>query len=159
VLKSGVWYLVASDRSDIRGYRVARFTSVSVRSDVAMHPDGFNLAAFWSQWLDDFEASRPHTDVLIRIQPSAIPHLQTALGTQARAAVADRARAARRTNGVLLITVPFERLVDAHRALLGLGDHVEVVEPAELRRRIASTARAVANLYAGRRAAVAAPPA
>jgi predicted DNA-binding transcriptional regulator YafY len=42
----------------------------------------------------------------------------------------------------------FESLRDAYRALLGRGAQVEVLEPVELRERVAETSRALAALYA-----------
>jgi predicted DNA-binding transcriptional regulator YafY len=157
VLKSGVWYLIAGNRGEIRGYRVGRFTGVSVRRDAGVRPDGFDLARFWAGWLDEFEASRPRIDVAIRIEPSAIAGLTTALGAQARAEVAEAARGARLSNGMLRISVSFERIDDAKRALLGLGDRVEVLGPPEFRRAISSTARAVTKLYARRARRAGAP--
>jgi predicted DNA-binding transcriptional regulator YafY len=55
---------------------------------------------------------------------------------RARAAVAEAARKASVENDVLQMTVSFERLEDAHRVLLSLGDRVEVLAPPELRRAI-----------------------
>jgi predicted DNA-binding transcriptional regulator YafY len=42
----------------------------------------------------------------------------------------------------------FESLRDAYRALLARGAQVEVLEPAELRERVAETSRELAALYA-----------
>jgi predicted DNA-binding transcriptional regulator YafY len=44
-------------------------------------------------------------------------------------------------------TVGFESLEDAFRELLKFGPDAEVLEPAELRARIAATAGEVARLY------------
>ncbi len=47
-----------------------------------------------------------------------------------------------------LRTLTFENLAEAQRELLRYGSGVEVVEPADLRARVAETAREVAELYA-----------
>jgi len=43
--------------------------------------------------------------------------------------------------------VAFAHLGDAYRELLRFGSQVEVIEPAELRERIAVTGRAIAEMY------------
>jgi predicted DNA-binding transcriptional regulator YafY len=148
VLKAGVWYLVGRGRSGIRVYRVSRLASVTVREEPAERPRGFDLAVFWSQWLEEFETSRPQVDVEIRIHRSAVPELKMAVPPLGRAALADAA-AAKKTAAAdwLQVVVPFERLEHAERDLLGLGDRVEVLGPPELRARVAAAARSVAEIY------------
>jgi predicted DNA-binding transcriptional regulator YafY len=45
--------------------------------------------------------------------------------------------------------VPIESLIHAHQDFLRLGADVEVLEPAELRRRVAETSRALTRIYEG----------
>ena len=51
-------------------------------------------------------------------------------------------------HGWVTATVPIESLTHAESEFLKLGCDVEVVEPAELRDRLAATSRALAALYA-----------
>ena len=50
--------------------------------------------------------------------------------------------------GWLSVTIPIESVERAASDLIGLGADVEVVEPAELRERLAATVQALVRLYA-----------
>jgi predicted DNA-binding transcriptional regulator YafY len=133
VLKGGAWYLVAHRSAGMRVYRVSRFVSVRVREDGFDRPDDFELAAYWQEWSRTFEASRPRVEVKLRASELALRHLPRDL---------------QRGDGVY--TVGFENLEAAFRELLKFGPDAEVIEPAELRERIAETAGEVARIYAVR---------
>jgi predicted DNA-binding transcriptional regulator YafY len=133
VLKGGAWYLVARRSAGMRVYRVSRFVSVRVRDEGFERPEGFELGAFWQEWSRTFEASRPRVEVTLRASDLAVRHLPRDL---------------QRRDGVYI--VGFESLEEAFRELLKFGPDAEVLEPAELRDRIAATASEVAHLYARR---------
>jgi predicted DNA-binding transcriptional regulator YafY len=133
VLKGGAWYLVAHRSAGMRVYRVSRFVSVRVREEPFERPEEFDLTAFWEEWSRTFEASRPRIEVTLRASELAVRHLPRDL---------------QHRDGVY--TVGFESLEDAFRELLKFGPDAEVLEPVELRERIAATAGEVASLYAVR---------
>jgi predicted DNA-binding transcriptional regulator YafY len=133
VLKGGAWYLVAHRSAGMRVYRVSRFVSVRVREDRFERPEDFDLAAYWEEWSRTFETSRPRVEVKLRASELALRHLPRDL---------------QRGDGVF--TVGFENLEEAFRELLKFGPDAEVLEPLELRERIAATAGEVADLYAVR---------
>jgi predicted DNA-binding transcriptional regulator YafY len=133
VLKGGAWYLVAHRSAGMRVYRVSRFVSVRIREDSFERPDHFDLEAYWDEWSRTFEASRPRVEVKLRASELALRHLPRDL---------------QRGDGVY--TVGFENLEEAFRELLKFGPDAEVIEPAELRERIAETANVVAEMYAVR---------
>jgi predicted DNA-binding transcriptional regulator YafY len=130
VLKAGAWYLVARRSAGMRVYRVSRFVAVRARDDGFERPEGFDLATFWQEWSRTFEASRPRVSVTLRASELALRQLPPDL---------------QRGDGVY--TVGFESLEDAFRELLKFGPDAEVLEPAGLRERLASTAQEVATLY------------
>jgi predicted DNA-binding transcriptional regulator YafY len=130
VLKAGAWYLVARRSAGMRVYRVSRFVAVRARDDGFERPEGFDLATFWQEWSRTFEASRPRVSVTLRASELALRQLPPDL---------------QRGDGVY--TVGFESLEDAFRELLKFGPDAEVLEPAGLRERLASTAQEVASLY------------
>jgi predicted DNA-binding transcriptional regulator YafY len=130
VLKGGAWYLVAHRSAGMRVYRVSRFTSVRVREDGFERPEGFELAAYWEEWSRSFEASRPRIEVRVRASDLVLRFLP---------------RDTRGEDGVFV--VGFESLEDAFRELLRFGPDVEVLEPVDLRERIAAAAAEVASLY------------
>jgi predicted DNA-binding transcriptional regulator YafY len=134
VLKGGAWYLVARRSAGMRVYRVSRFASVRVRDEGFERPDGFELGAYWDEWSRTFEASRPRVEVTVRASDLVRRFLPQDLCGE---------------NGVYV--VGFESLEDAFRELLKFGPDVEVLEPPELRERIAETASEVASLYGGHR--------
>jgi predicted DNA-binding transcriptional regulator YafY len=130
VLKGGAWYLVARRRVGMRVYRVSRFVSVRARDEGFARPEGFELAAYWDEWSRSFEASRRRVEVTVRASELALRFLPQDL---------------RREDGVYV--VGFESLDDAFRELLRFGADVEVLEPPDLRARVAASAAEVAALY------------
>jgi predicted DNA-binding transcriptional regulator YafY len=130
VLKGGAWYLVARRRGELRVYRVSRFASVRQRDDGFERPEGFDLAEYWNEWSATFEASLRRIEVTLRVTD------------RARRDLPEHMRA---ENG--LWRVGFETLDHAFRELIRYGADVEVVDPPELRTRIAGTASELAALY------------
>ena len=130
VLKGGAWYLVARRSAGMRVYRVSRFASVRVREDGFERPEGFDLAAYWEEWSRSFEASLPRVEVRLR----ASDLVRRLLPPDQRG-----------EDGVFV--VGFQNLEEAFREVLKFGPDAEVLEPTELRDRIAATAREVAGLY------------
>jgi predicted DNA-binding transcriptional regulator YafY len=133
VLKGGAWYLVARRSAGMRVYRVSRFASVRVRDEGFERPEDFELGAYWEEWSRTFEASRPRVEVKLRVSELALRFLPRDL-----------------QGGDGVFTVGFESLEDAYRELLKFGPDAEVLEPRELRARIADTASEVADMYAVR---------
>ncbi|MFF8778581.1 helix-turn-helix transcriptional regulator [Streptomyces sp. NPDC015140] len=133
VLKAGRWYLVADGPSGIRTYRVDQIRGVRPLAEEFVIPDGFDLAGCWKAFQTDFRARLHTADALVRLTPEGARRLGvTPAGdgwTQAR--------------------VPIESIDHAHRDFLRLGAEVEVLAPAELRERIAETARILATRYEG----------
>jgi predicted DNA-binding transcriptional regulator YafY len=130
VLKGGAWYLVARRSVGMRVYRVSRFASVRMREDAFDRPEGFDLAAYWDESSRRFEASRPRVEVKVRASDLAVRYLPRDL---------------QGADGVFV--VGFQSLEEAYRELLQFGPDAEVLEPVELRERIAATAKEVASLY------------
>ena len=131
VLKGGAWYLIAHRRAGMRVYRVSRVASVRALDEELERPPGFELTSFWEQWSRDFERSLPRTQVTVRVSRDVRRYLpgDPNVDADGRAVVA------------------FPNLGDAYRELLRFGPDVEVLEPAELRERVAATGREVAALY------------
>jgi predicted DNA-binding transcriptional regulator YafY len=130
VLKGGAWYLVARRNVGMRVYRVSRFASVRLRDDGFERPEGFDLAAYWDESSRRFEASRPRVEVKVRASELAVRYLPRDLH-----------------GGDGVFVVGFQSFEEAYRELLQFGPDAEVLEPRELRDRIAATAKEVAALY------------
>jgi predicted DNA-binding transcriptional regulator YafY len=131
VLKGGAWYLVARRSAGMRVYRVSRFASVRILDDGFERPEGFELASYWEEWSRNFEQSLPRVEVRLRAGDSVRRLLPRDLQGD---------------NGVYV--VGFHSAEDAYRELLKFGPDAEVLEPVELRDRIAASASEVAGMYA-----------
>jgi predicted DNA-binding transcriptional regulator YafY len=131
VLKGGAWYLIAHRSAGMRVYRVSRVVSVRALEQELARPDGFELAAFWDEWSREFEASLPRVEVTVRVSDE----VRRFLPGEPRIEEDGR------------VVVRFENLAAAYRELLRFGPDVEVLDPPELRERVARAAREVAALY------------
>ncbi|MFF2547368.1 helix-turn-helix transcriptional regulator [Kitasatospora sp. NPDC058063] len=133
VLKAGRWYLVAAGPGGMRTYRVDQVVGLRALDEEFAVPDGFGLGAYWTGYLADFRA-RLHTgEALVRLTPEGARRLGVAAADE----------------GWTEARVSIESLDHAHGEFLRLGADVEVLEPAELRDRIARTVRALAARYGG----------
>ncbi|MFG2331639.1 helix-turn-helix transcriptional regulator [Streptomyces sp. NPDC048604] len=131
VLKAGRWYLVAGGPSGIRTYRVDQIAELQPLDVQFAVPEDFVLTAYWTRYLADFRA-RLHTgEALVRLSPEGARRLGVA-------AAGDGWTEAR---------VPIESIAHAHGDFLRLGADIEVLEPLELRTRIAGTVRTLADRY------------
>jgi predicted DNA-binding transcriptional regulator YafY len=141
VLKAGRWYVVAGPGP--RTYRVDQIVELTTIDGEFTHPEGFDLAAHWSAYQRDFHDRLYRGEAIIRLAPGV--------------RLTGPAGEAVNTNGVTgedgwtLATVPIESVEHAHGEFLRLGAAVEVLEPQELRERIARTVSELAEVY-GRRA-------
>jgi predicted DNA-binding transcriptional regulator YafY len=131
VLKGGAWYLIARRSAGMRVYRVSRVASVSPLGDLFDRPPGFDLISFWDEWSRAFEQSRGRVEVRLRVSEE----VRRFLPGEPRIA----------PDGSVVVS--FQDLGDAYREVLRFGADAEVLEPAELRSRIAGTSREVAALY------------
>ena len=132
VLKGGAWYLVAHRSAGMRVYRVSRVASVRTLAEELRRPSDFELRRFWDEWSRDFEQRLARVQVTVRV------HADVRRFLPGEPAIDEDGTA----------VVWFSHLGDAYRELLRFGSQVEVLEPAELRDRVAATGREVAALYA-----------
>lgn len=141
VLKAGVWYLVAGmpGRDEPHVYRLSRVEAALPLDDRFERPAGFDLAAFWSGWTAAFESGLPRLAVTALLAPEAVEH--------ARVVAIDVRTDGAGPDGRLAATLTFERIEHALGAFLALGASAEVLEPADLRGRVAQAALATVRQY------------
>jgi predicted DNA-binding transcriptional regulator YafY len=149
VLKAGTWYLVARPHPDDgrgpRTYRVSRVHAAAMSEATFTRPEGFQLEAFWADYQRGYEQRVYRETAVIRLSPEG-RELLFLVGT----IPARRARAAMSepdAGGWTTTRLPIESVRHAQHALLQLGEYVEVLEPAELRELIRTTAQALAVRY------------
>jgi predicted DNA-binding transcriptional regulator YafY len=146
VLKGGVWYLVARADGTIRTYRVSRILEVEVHAERFERPEDFELADHWDRSTTAYEQRADHVKLVVRMQPERVEDFASFAGRRAMTEairipdpdVPDQVR----------LTVNFDWADDAVNVALRLGAHIEVLEPAWLRRSILESATAIVTRYA-----------
>lgn len=160
VLKAGAWYLVARARPAATGlnttgdhdphatriYRVSRILTLETLDEHFARPDGFDLVAHWQAWSEGFEASMFRGEATVRFSPRARELMSFYLGP-AVARAAARTASQPDSEGWTTSVIPIESVQHATGELLRLGTDAEVLEPPELRERIAETISALAARY------------
>ncbi|MGC0350928.1 putative DNA-binding transcriptional regulator YafY [Streptomyces sp. SAI-218] len=131
VLKAGRWYVVAGPGP--RTYRVDQILELTVSGEEFTRPEGFDLAAHWTSYQRDFHDRLHRHEAVVRLAPGvALPR-----------AVHDRVD----PDGWTVARVPVESLAHAQGEFLALGTGIEVLEPPELRARMARTIAELAGRY------------
>lgn len=144
VLKAGVWYLVAGVGGSPRTYRVASILALEVLAEAAAPLPGFDLAAFWAKFCDDYEQRMQAGEARLRATDGALRRLSR----DSRAiALAVREAPPPGPDGRREVVVPMETGSAAVQTLMRLGDGVEVLGPPELRAAVAEAARKLAAVY------------
>ena len=145
VLKAGIWYLVAAAEGQPRTYRVSRFSRVTPTDVSFVRPPAFDLAAHWEASIAQYERDTPRITVTLRVDPRRIGELADVLGERA-------VRAAERVDEDgedawphLRLSIDWPEEVPAR--LMALGDHAEVLEPDDMRVRVADIARRALERY------------
>ncbi|QFZ73441.1 WYL domain-containing protein [Streptomyces fagopyri] len=138
VLKAGRWYVVAGPGP--RTFRVDQILRLDPCDEEFTRPDGFDLAAYWTTYQQDFHDRLHRGEAVIRVAP----------GTRLTGAAGDvlAGGGVEEPDGWTRVTVPIESVDRAHDEFLAHGAGIEVLEPAGLRDRIARTVTALARLYA-----------
>ncbi|MFF2952549.1 helix-turn-helix transcriptional regulator [Kitasatospora sp. NPDC057965] len=151
VLKAGTWYLVARPDDDEaaahRVYRVDRLAAAEALADRPFRRDeAFDLAAFWDAKAAEFARSLLRERVTVRLSPHGLdrlPHLLEPVAVQEALATVGPPDA----HGWVTVRLPVESLDVGYEELLRLGPEAEVLEPPELRRRLAEAAARAAARY------------
>ncbi|MGW3662242.1 helix-turn-helix transcriptional regulator [Streptomyces sp. NPDC005141] len=138
VLKAGRWYVVAGPGP--RTFRVDQILELALPGEEFTRPQDFDLAAYWTAYQRDFHERLHRAEAVVRIAPG------TRLGGPAGEAAA--ANGLMEEDGWTRTTVPVESVDQAHDDFLRLGTAIEVLEPPELRARIAATVAELARRYA-----------
>lgn len=146
VLKAGVWYLVANVEDQTRVYRISRIVAVTALGETFTRPADFDLAAFWQTWSDRFEQSVYRGSATLRVTQSALDWLPYIYGSTINRAATDTLRPSDR-DGWFDVTLPYESLDHAAADFLRLGTDAEIMDPPELRARVARIVTTLAATY------------
>lgn len=146
VLKNGVWYLVARVGGGHRTYRVDRITEVRPTGDRFDRDGGFDLAAHWRERAASFLRSMLRDRVTVRLSPAGMRMLRHTVEPYAARRAAEDAGEPD-GDGWVVTVLPVESVEVAAYELMRLGPEAEVLEPPELRARMAERAARLAGLY------------
>lgn len=142
VAKGSVWYLVARAGDGVRSYRVSRVATARVSEEPCERPEGFDLAAYWSDSVARFKSHTPRFDATFRAHESVL-HLLHYAGRFSRVESLTEPDA----RGWAIVRMRFQFEEDACGLALGFGTKIEVVEPAGLRDKMLKMAEEVVAFY------------
>lgn len=148
VLKAGHWYLIARAEGADRTYRVDRVLELETLAETFERPAGFDLAVFWRSYLDRFHRDMFSGEAVVRFSPQGMRSLLHLLTPAVIQAAHDNAGEPDEEGWVRTV-IPIESVRHAHAELMRFGGDAEVLEPAELRERMAASAREVLAIYGG----------
>ncbi|MBL6278525.1 YafY family transcriptional regulator [Micromonospora fiedleri] len=147
VLKSGIWYLVGRVDADLRTYRVDRIVDVEPHEETFDREPDFDLPAYWHAQAEAFLRGMLRAEVRIRLSPAGLRQLKhrsdIPFGYAEAVAAADEPD----EQGWVTTRLPVESVDVAYTQLLGLGPEVEVLDPPDLRARLAEATARAAALY------------
>ena len=135
-----------SVRDRTRTYRVSEILDLRELAETFDRPADFDLADYWRRYLADFDTRRLHEHAVVRLSPHALcrlPRLLEPAVVRTVTATAEPPDA----DGWVRAVLPIESVDHATNALLPLGSDVEVLQPPQLRDRIATIVRSMVAIY------------
>jgi predicted DNA-binding transcriptional regulator YafY len=144
VLKGGIWYLVAISKGEPRTFRVSRVEE-AVLGDPFERPADFDLPSFWAASTARFEEAQAPVEVTARVQPGCREALERTVGPAAAATIRRMGRPD--ADGTETVRFRHESTDAAYLDLLRLAGRAEAIGPPELRERLVTTARGLAERY------------
>ena len=141
VLKAGTWYLVARRDGEIRTYRVARVLEAELLEERFERPADFDLPSYWLESSAAYERDVPRLEVVVRIDPAYLDELGDHVGQQAIASAERIEGDGDDPDGWTRLRLRLTYPREAPARLLGVGSHLEVLEPVEVRQRVVALAR------------------
>jgi predicted DNA-binding transcriptional regulator YafY len=141
VARGATWYLVAQSEAGPRTFRVSRVLEAALTDTRFAPPEGFDLRAHWRAAQAEFKERLPRYSVRARVEAAALERL----GLVGRWATLEASTPL--ADGWLEARVRFETAEDALAWALSLGSRAEVLEPPQLRARVAASARELLAAY------------
>ncbi len=140
VAKASVWYLVADTEAGLRTFRVGRVRGMTRTEDPVRRPDGFDLAETWESIKATIDEGRVPLRVVLRIDERALGWVRGSFGN--RLTVRDVAGDGRTEADLRSWNVEA-----AAYELAAYGDHVEAIDPPEVRATLARIGAELAERY------------
>ncbi|HEY4202975.1 MAG TPA: YafY family protein [Devosiaceae bacterium] len=145
VLKGGTWYVVARRDGVARTYRMSSIVALIVTEERFERPRDFDLAEFWASTTEQFERDIYVGRARVRASEAGRKRLmdisQTVRNAVEAAAIEPDAE------GWAELTIPIEEPRWAAQEMLKIGPDIEVLEPKELRERLAEIIGRMGRMY------------
>jgi len=139
VAKGAAWYLIADTGSGARTYRVSRMSEARVLdAPSAPAAESFDLAAYWRTSVAEFRQTLPKYEAAFLVEPAVMRWVKY----RGWRLLEEKAEAGR-----VAIRLRFDAAEEALQFALSFGAALEVVEPVELRTRVAEAAREILRAY------------
>jgi len=145
VLKGGVWYVIGATDGQIRTYRASRVVEAELTDQPVERPDGFDLAAYWTESSAAYERDAPTVEVVVRIAADQAWRIADVYG-RATLDAAERLDEPD-PDGWLRLRLRVSWPDEVANRLLSIGPRLEVLEPAEVRERVIAIADRVVARY------------
>ena len=138
VAKGATWYLVVNVDGQPRTYRVSRMRQVAVGDQPAARPPDFDLAAYWKRSVEEFREKLPRYYATFLACPEVMRWVRyRGWRLEEESAAGEHIR----------IRLRFDAEEEALQFALSFGSGIQVVEPCELRAKIAAAAQAIVTRY------------
>jgi predicted DNA-binding transcriptional regulator YafY len=138
--KGTTWYLIADTDAGLRTFRVDRMTSVDPTGDRVVRPDGFELEEAWRMISDEVEQRRTPFHARALATPDTIHICRWVFGNRVWIGPTG-------PDGRVEVELRSHNVHALAHEVAGLGHGLEIVEPDELRVRLAEIAAELAALY------------
>ena len=139
--KGTTWYLIADTDAGLRTFRVDRMTSVEPTGEAVVRPEGFNLEGAWRLISDEVEQRRTPYHARGLATPDTVATCRWVLGNRVRIGPTG-------PDGRVEVELRGHHLHSLAAEIAGLGAGLEILEPVELRERLAQIASDLGALYA-----------
>jgi predicted DNA-binding transcriptional regulator YafY len=138
--KGTTWYMIADSEAGLRTFRVDRMTSVEPTGDPVVRPDGFDLEEAWRLISDEVEQRRTPFHARAWATPETLHVCRWVLGNRVRIGPTG-------SDGRVEVELRGHNVHSLAGEIAGVGAGLEVVEPVELRERLAEIASELVELY------------
>lgn len=146
VENSGVWYLLAAHRGEVKSFRVSRIASARELDAAAVVPDDLDLGAIWRETRAAFESSRDAQELVVAVAPRALDLFRQISTSQALPGGVPRQTGTHPDPDGGPDWVELTLLARGPRAatamVLGFGGDVLLIGPPHLRRAMIASAEA-----------------
>ena len=142
VAKGRTWYLVADTAAGRRTFRVWRVQSVELTDEPAVRPSDFDLTRAWEEIVTTLDEGRGLRHVTARADTDVVRWLRVQFGTRLTVGAEE--------DGRVHVDIGFPPSHDdPARELSGYAAALEVVDPPDVRARLAEIGGALVATYAG----------